>query len=194
MLVRKMKEMQRETFYLHEDFWAMITLLPAENFEELLRIARTAQAFGEKHFDGSGWTALYEIPKPTHPLALRNIPFSELEGLLSKQFHQTKSVQSGYSSYRETLPHCFAFLEAQHADGGLYGSQREGIVHALHLLRCTQKRESIPIFVESMHHLAIKYDLVLADWWEDSVIDLREKDMIIRYLESAFDEELVDHE
>jgi hypothetical protein len=52
--------MQLGALYVHEDEWAMIDLLPSENFGEILRIAGEAQTFGEEHFDGSSWTAAYD--------------------------------------------------------------------------------------------------------------------------------------
>ena len=40
--------MQTGMFYLHEDEWAMIDLVPSENFEETLRVAAEARAFGQE--------------------------------------------------------------------------------------------------------------------------------------------------
>lgn len=180
--------MQQRVFYLHEDEWAMIDLLPSENFEELLRTARAAQAFGEEHFDGSGWTDMYVIPRPTYPLSLRSLPFNDLQAMLKQRFLQAGIVQSGYSSYREELPDCFAFVEAEKADGAFYGDQKNGLVMRLHLLPCNEeKRDSIACFVDILYTLGVKYDLVLADWWNDKIIDLRERNMIVQYLEASSD-------
>ena len=75
---------QEGRFYLHEDEWAMIDLLPRENFADLLRTAEEAKTFGEEHFDGFGWTAMYVIPKPTHPLVEKGLPLHELKMLLGE--------------------------------------------------------------------------------------------------------------
>lgn len=182
--------MQQDVFYLHEDEWAMIDLLPSENFEELLRTARAAQSFGEEHFDGFGWTDMYVVPSPTYPLSLRALPFNELQNLLRERFRQARSVQSGYSTYREACPESFAFVEAEKADGAFYGDQENGLVIRLHLLPCNKENQSsIAYFVDILHILGTKYDLVLADWWNHTIIDLREKNLIVAYLGVSSDQE-----
>ncbi len=125
--------MRQRVFYLHEDEWAMIDLLPAENLAEVQQMTRRAQSFGEEHFDGFGWTNMYVFPQPTYPLSLREIGFNELKALLAERFHLADIVQSGYSSYREVQADGFAFVEAEKADGAFYGREKNGLVTTLHL-------------------------------------------------------------
>lgn len=182
--------MQHGVFYLHEDDWAMIDLVPAENFGELLRIAAEAKTFAEEHFDGFGWTAMYLVPKPTYPLALRTLALHELQKLLRERFLPACSVQSGYSSYRETLLDGFAFVEAEQADGALYGEQKSGLVTGLHLLPCTEANCARRTgFIELLHTLGTTYDLVLADWWTHTIIDLRARNRVVQYLEASSHQE-----
>lgn len=178
----KEKTVQKDVFYLHEDEWAMIDLLPSENFDEILRIADSAQTFGEEHFDGFGWTDMFVIPPPTYPFSLRTLPFHELQNLLRDRFLPAGIVQSGYSSYRETLPDCFAFVEAEQADGAFYGEQKNGLVTGLHLLPfCEDNQSRRNIFIEVLHTLGVKYDLMLANWWFNTIVDLREMNSIVQY-------------
>jgi hypothetical protein len=178
--------MQQRVFYLHEDEWAMIDLLPAENVAEVQWTAHEAQAFGEQHCDGFGWTDMYILPRPTHPLSLRAIPLNELKAMLRERFLPADSVQSGYSSYRETLPDCFAFVEAEKADGAFYGDQENGLVTRLHLLPCIERNHArLTSFIDILHALGAKYDLVLVDWWNTQIIDLRERNRVVQYLEAS---------
>lgn len=178
--------MQQYTFYLHEDEWAMIDILPAENVKQLQGIAREAQTFGEEHFDGIGWTDMYSIPRVTHSLSIRAIEFAELKSVLKERFLSADSVQTGYSSYRETLPDCFAFVEAEKKDGAFYGKQMNGIVTGLHLLPSESGNESaIAIFTDILHALGMKHNLVLADWWSSQIVDLHVKDAIAHYMRAA---------
>lgn len=55
--------MTENIFYLHEDEWAMINVMPAENLSRTKEITKDAQDFGEAHFDGRGWTEIYLIPE-----------------------------------------------------------------------------------------------------------------------------------
>jgi hypothetical protein len=181
---------QERLFYLHEDEWSMIDLLPEENFEDLMRTAAEAKAFGEEHFDGFGWTAMYVIPKPTHPLALRTLPLHELQELLGERFLAARSIQSGYSTYRESLPDGFAFVEAEQADGVLYGQQKSGLVTGLHLLPCDgANHDRTTSISDTLHTLGTKYDLVLVDWWKDIIVDLQDRTTVVSYLEASSQQE-----
>jgi hypothetical protein len=178
--------MDERVFYLHEDEWAMIDFLPAENYAESLRIAREAEAFGAEHFDGFGWTDMYVIPKPTVPLASRAIPLDALQTILTERFLPAERVQSGYSTYREDIPNGFAFIEAAQGDEAFYGNQEDGLVKTLHLLPFVGQDETAPTWlIDCLHTLGTTYDLVLADWWQDAIIDLRERDKVVQYLEAA---------
>lgn len=180
--------MQQRVFYLHEDEWAMIDLLPVENLAEVRQMAREAQIFGEEHFDGFGWTDMYVFPEPTYPLSLRVIPLNELKALLGERFHLADIVQSGYSSYTEVLADGFAFVEAEKADGAFYGLQKNGLVTALHLCPFNgSTSDVITLFVEILHTLGTKYDLVLADLWRHSIVDLRERNVVRAYLGAISD-------
>ena len=129
---------------------------------------------------------MYKIPRPTYPLSLRALPLHDLQVLLQERFLQAKSVQSGYSSYRETLPDSFAFVERENADGVFYGEQKNEMVTALHLLPCSGENQDIVIVLSDiLHTLGVKYDLVLANWWSDQIIDLRKKALILHYLETS---------
>lgn len=168
----------------------MIDILPSENVERVQSIAHEAQTFGETHFDGFGWTDIYTIPEVAHPLSVRAIEFAALQIVLKERFFLADNVQSGYSAYRETLPDCFAFVEAEKKDGAFYGKQINGILTGLHLLPCEEGNEStIAIFTDILHRLGTKYNLVLADWWSTQVVYSCDKDAITHYVRAASDSE-----
>jgi hypothetical protein len=39
--------------------------------------------------------------------------------------------------------------------------------------------------IEILHTLGTTYDLVLADWWKDTIINLRERTRVVGYVEAA---------
>ncbi len=179
--------MQLGTLYMHEDEWAMIDLLPSENFGEILRIADEAQTFGEEHFDGSSWTALYVLPKPTYPLSLRALPFKELRIILSERFLRVNIVESFPG---EVPSDSFAFVEMEKADGAFYGVQKNGLVTQLHLFFCNEEnRDGRTCFLEILQTLGTKYNLVLVDWWNNTIINLRERRRVVQYLETSSHQE-----
>ena len=180
--------MQERVFYLHEDEWAMIEFLPAENSAEFRQTVHSAQAFGEEHFDGFGWTDIYVFPQPMYPFSLRAIPLNELKALLTERFRPADIVQSGYSSYREAQLDGFAFVEAEKADGAFYGYQKNGLVTTLYLHPFNGSSSGIiTLFAEILYILGSKYDLVLADRWRSTLVDLKERKEVVEYLKTASD-------
>lgn len=174
--------MEQRVFYLHEDEWAMITILPAENLSRSKGIAQEANEFSKAHFDGFGWTNIYVIPEEKYPLSERQIPFSELSNLLSPFLAPADIVQTGYSSYRETVKYGFAYISLDDRFSGFYGEQKDGIALYLHLLPGGSRNaeKNIP-FVNVLSMLGSKYNLILADWWLHKIVDLRDSDDVMDY-------------
>lgn len=85
-------------FYLHEDDWGMVNLMPRENLERAREVAQEAEEFGREHFDGVGWTDIYVVPEEKHPIEERRIPLDELRELVGDVLIEAEKVQSGYSS------------------------------------------------------------------------------------------------
>jgi hypothetical protein len=174
--------MDKRVFYLHEDEWGMVQILPSENFTRTVEIAQEANNFGQEHFDGFGWTDMYVIPEEKHPISIRKIPFVELSNLVGNVLSPADIVQSGYSSYRETLKNCFAFGESNSEAGLFYGSQKDGIVVALNFFPCEPGNSGmVAVLTDILVTLGEKYDLILADWWIDAVVRLQSREAVSSY-------------
>ena len=173
-------------FYLHEDEWGMVAVLPAENSARALEIAQETDEFGQEHFDGSSWSEVYVIPAEEYRLADRDIPIAELAALLGDRLQPAGKVQSGYSSYVEELPGSFAFGEAATGQGAFYGDAKAGLITTLYvILPDGSVPKNVSLFAEVLSTLGEKYDLILADWWRHHVLDLRDRDAVTRHLRGA---------
>ncbi len=102
--------MTEVSFYLHEDEWGMISIMPAENLSHSRATAAEAREFGEKHFDGSGWTDIYVLPEEPYPIYARRILLSELQEMFAGFLSPAGRVESGYSSHREAVTGAFALV------------------------------------------------------------------------------------
>jgi hypothetical protein len=170
-------------FYLHEDECGMVDVLPAENLERSGEIAQKARAFGEEHFDGVGWTEIYVIPEPEHDLSARRISLAELRALIGSRMPEAQHVQSGYSTYREDLENCFAFGEPYSGAGAFYGVLESDIITRLSILPCDASNEDgVALFTLILNTLGEKYNLILADWWHNTIVELSDKEAITRHL------------
>jgi hypothetical protein len=177
-----------DTFYLHEDEWGMITLLPAENRKQAAATAQEAEAFGAAHFDGTGWTDMYVLPEPEHRISERHIPFDELQALVEKGLVPAQAVLSGYSSYQEECERCYAFGRAYEGGGAFYGYHDGGTVMDLHVV-CpdSDNAAAVAFFTERLLDLGQRYDLILVDWWQDRIVELRDPAAVAAYLRDASD-------
>jgi hypothetical protein len=168
-------------FFLHEDEWGMIDLLPVENFDASAHIAQEAEEFGKAHFDGFGWTDLYVIPAPKVQLAVRNIPLAEVRAMASDYLPEAEHVETGIQPGEIHSEHGFAFGDT--SKGFLYGEQAEGIVQYLCFVPPEREDdESARFWAAAFMALGTSYRLMLADWWQKKLVDLSDSDAVARYL------------
>lgn len=171
------------TFYLHEDEWGMVELLPVENMAgREVAVADTRQ-FGKDHSAAVGWTDVYLIPEAHHSIAERHIPLAELRALIASWLPEADTVQSGYSTYVETMQLSFAFGNRALRSGVFYGNYEGTTITQLNLIPPDQEAEAaVTRLAETLHTLGERYTLMLADWWSDRVVDLRDREAITSYL------------
>jgi len=175
-------------FYLHEDDWGMISVMPAENLMWARRVAGEAAAFGEAHRapDGAGWTEMYVIPEEEHSISEKGIRLDDLRELIGGRLVEADGVTSGYSSQVEMIKNGFAFGESNGDVGAFYGNVEDGLIVRLEVIRPDWEDEgAVGMFGEMLGELGERYGLMLADWWWDMVVDLRDGEAIGRYLRAG---------
>jgi hypothetical protein len=162
-------------FYLHEDDWGMLDIVPVENLFQSATVAKEADAHAEAHRapDGIGWTELYELPAPTMGIGERAIAVEALGQLLGPGWRRAARVESGYSSFREHRPSAFALTDGAN---WFYGTVADGIVGSLHL------RDRSVETLDALVRLAQRHRLILNDWWQHVVVDLSNPDSARRWL------------
>jgi len=171
------------TFYLHEDEWGMVELLPVENMAGREAAVGEAKQFGQDHSAGVGWTDVYMIPEAHHSIAARHIPLAELRSLVASWLPEADTVQSGYSTHVETLQLSFAFGNRALRSGVFYGNYDGSTINQLDVIGPDEQVEAkVTRFAEALHALGERYNLMLADWWSDRVVDLRDQDAVMSYL------------
>jgi hypothetical protein len=180
-------------FYMHEDDWGMISLLPAENATWARGVAEEAQRASQENFAGyvevgEGRIPVYKsvhvIPEEKHPISERAIRLEDLGALLLGGWPQADKVETGYSSHAEELKGAFAFGKAYDEAGAFYGSRsKDGIVTRLYITRPhSDDAQALEMFGAALERLGRRYGLVLADWWTDTAVDLRDPTSIREYL------------
>lgn len=170
----------------------MINIMPAENFGRAEGVAEEAENFSREHFDGQAWTAMYVIPEETHPIKIRLIPLSALQDHFRGYLKPVAELATGYSTHREVVSGGFVLVGEPF--GALYGSCQEDIVTGLYVARFAgEKVEGFDQFIDRVVSLGEKYNLILADWWQHRIVDLRRRPEVERYVLGGDDEEAVIH-
>jgi hypothetical protein len=92
------------------------------------------------------------------------------------------SVETGYSSYREACPGCFAFGRAY--DLALYGSMKDGTVTELSLSMQLPPTDTVlsQALATALVALGSEYQLVLVDWARSQIVHLGDLAAVERYL------------
>jgi hypothetical protein len=174
-------------FYLHEDDWGTVELLPFENLAFLLEEQERLDAFSATHFDGVAWTDIFVRSAEPATIASRAIPSTRLAELFGSLLPAAERVETGYSSYREPCPGCFAFGTSY--DFALYGSVKDGIVTSLSI------SIQLPSFDVALREklvaafclLGSEYQLLLVDWQRSLVVDLADQAGVERYISDEID-------
>jgi hypothetical protein len=172
-----------DDFYLHEDEWGMIELLPRENYAERQQMVQAASEHSEAHRapDGVGWTDMFVAPAAEVSIDLRGIQLSALATALGPGWQRAPSVSSGYGTMREEAVNAYAFRGPH--DCTFYGTISGDRVTSLCVTRC-----DVAISAE-LHRLGTTYQLILCDLWTDVVVDLADHVAVARYVELDSDVE-----
>lgn len=164
--------MSAERFYLHEDDWGMIELVPVENRVQSEAVVAEARAHGEAHAaPEGGWSAVYVAPSPEVGIEVRRITLAALQECLGGEWRAHAGVDSGYASLREPVASAFALTDGSSV---VYGSLAGELVSSL----CTVPAED----ARWLGRLGSAWRLVLVDLWRDEVVDLADSTAIERYL------------
>src|SRR6476619_4038086 len=168
----------------------MVEVLPVENMAGREVALVDARQFGKDHSAGVGWTDVYMIPEAHLSIAERHIPLAELRALIASWLPEADTVQSGYSTHVETLKLSFAFGNRALRSGIFYGNYEGSIITDLNLIPPVgEAKAAVTQLAEALHTLGERYNLMLADWWSDRAVDLRDQDAVTRYLLGDTDEE-----
>jgi hypothetical protein len=175
-----------EAFYLHEDEWGMIELLPRENYAERKAMVAEATAHGEEHRapGGAGWTDLFVAPAAEVSIDIRKITVATLGELLGPDWTRCDGVTHIYGAAGEDIANTFAFRPTQSKANGnvFYGTHEADRVVDLFVTEC-----ELPI-MPVLHRLGLSFQLMLCDLWQDVVVDLADPAALAGYVSDNDDD------
>ena len=173
----------KDVFYLHEDEWAQIEILPIDNMERVKEVGAEGQAFSDAHFDGGSWSAIYVRPSTERPISELGIALEELRALIGGRLEEAKKIDSGTYSDVGSVKNGFAFCGDFAESGAFYGLVDDGLIRELNMLTPDwEDARAVDLFTDVLGEMGKRYGLMLADWWLFWMVDLRDGEAVKAYL------------
>lgn len=174
-----------DEIYLHEDLYCQVEILPIENIDHLNSENQNIDHFSKKHFDGYGFTDIYQRNDSALKTAERNIQLEDFETLLvSLGCEKIKKVYSGYGSFKEESKNTLAYVIDQAA---IFCDFKENVIQNIWLdgFRFNHKSNFVSKMAEVLFQIGTKWKLTLNDWDIPKNIDLRNKSEIEKYIKDT---------
>lgn len=169
--------------FFHEDDYCQIQLLPLENWEYLILEADKINRFGIEHAAGTGFSDIYLRPPAPRKLSERQITVNDIEQILNKsELTRFDEISTGYGvSYRELCDNTTGYGGKAYV---LLYDFKNDIVENIWMLIRGRDDTAKEKFGKALFELGQRHNLVLMDWSQSALTDLRHIDAINDYLNS----------
>lgn len=170
--------------FLHEDDYCLVELLPAANWwwclEEMSRIDEFAVQHEAK---GGGWTNVQVSAIRPMPLADLKLDVNELIAELHTKLPIFDRVVEGYTDHRQAVPDTVALGFS--TEGALFVEfDLSGVVTAAWLSPHPRTFHETAELTSILSDLARRFDLVLADWQWNHLINPTEPRALTNWIDS----------
>ncbi len=168
--------------HFHEDSLNQVEFVPSENSFLLQNEIRKIQEFGNEHFDGNGFTDIYE--RKDNPISIKEKKISFLrldEVLLELGLDKKTEVYQGFGATRWKCKDTFAYT---FKGSELFVSIEKNVIQNfwidIYIFRDSNEiKEDLK---KILFKIGNEFDLVLADWNQTVVLDLKNESEIVMYL------------
>jgi len=172
-----------DVLHMWEDDYLMLELLPKENLEFIKNETKRINAFGQEHFDGSGFTGITIIGEKPIKTKDRQIRKSQVEQIFSKTdlYKIEKVVMQGVG-----------LLEGDKAPLG-YGSNRfaviieakSGILENIWITGSTETDQERQNLKQGLKEFGKQFDFIGVDWFKSAYYDLNDEKQIEEYVKNC---------
>ena len=169
--------------FFHEDDYCQIQLLPLGNWEHLVVEAGKINGFEIENAVGPGFNDIYLRPDAPRKLSDSQINVNDIEQILDKsELTRIDGITTGYgASYREPCANTTGYGEKGYVL--LYNFKNSIVENIWMLIRGGDDRSKEKL-CKALFELGHRHNLVLMDWSQSILTDLRDIDAINEYLNS----------
>jgi hypothetical protein len=168
--------------FFHEDDYCQVQLVPFENHSSLMEEARKVKGFAHSNFDGVAYKDIYVRGDERLKLSDRKIKVSEFEMMLSTSgLGRTDQVTTGYgSSHREVCANTVGYGRSDCAI--LFDWKNETVEHVWLFFHWGTEGLNKRRLSDLVHKIGQNYNLILMDWNQLILTDIRQKEQADKYL------------
>ncbi len=170
----------KHDFYLFDEDWGLIEIIPAENkVERESVIEEITEHHKDTVFAPSGWsTSPFVICEPSKPIRDRKMTVSELEQYFAGL--GTVATSESFSGRAIIQKHCFSLkVDKKYA---LYGSQKDGIIDFLGFEPDQVTESEVDAWAEALGKVGTAHNLIVVDWNWHKIIVLADREAMKTYL------------
>jgi hypothetical protein len=166
------------SIFYHEDDYQQIEIVPAENFNYLIKQAENIQDFSKENFEGSGYTDMMVREENGLKLKQRGIKPKELDLFLSElPIKKYNKVSTGIRPGEMTSENTFGYGENYN---GIFFDFESDSVTGIWISGLPVAANEV--YTKVLNGIGNKWNLLLMDWNSLELIDLRNKEQIEKYL------------
>ncbi len=171
------------SIFYHEDDFCQVEILPNENFNSLIKQADNVQEFTAKHFNGVAYSDMMIRDNHEMELSERGIKPIELETILSQlESQRHASVTTGITPGEMASENTIGFGKNYR---GLFYDFESDIVKNIWIAGFLEV--DLDKQTKVLNQLGEKWNLLLIDWNSLTLIDLKDKNQINKYLNKQYD-------
>jgi hypothetical protein len=169
-----------------EDDYCQVEVISASNYDLVKRQTIEAIDFGNAHFNGIGFTALYQRENIPYPISQLLIPIENFEAILAE--NSFIRIDKIYYQYEGLVNHAEDVTRAYGDDDfSIWAEVKERILTNIWITsRGANTDDRIIKATSILNTMGEKYQLILVDWNSCEVIDLKEINEVKAYLKERY--------
>ena len=171
-----------ERIYFHEDIYCQVEFVPRENWKCLESENRKIDVFSAEHFEGAGFTDIYERDEYDIKTIQRQIEIWKFEELLTDiGFTKVSNVHSGYGNFEEKCSDTFAFTID---NATIFYDTQESLIENIWIdgFRFSGESNYVEHMIQGLSQIGKRWNLVLNDWDLCETVDLEREDAVKAYI------------
>jgi len=168
-----------------EDDYCQVEVISASNYDLVKKQTIEAIDFGNEHYNGIGFTAVYQRENIPYPISQLLIPVEDFESILGE--NSLILIDKIYYQYEDLVSDKDVTRAYGNSGFSIWAEVKERIVTNIWITsQGANPDDRISKITTILNTMGEKYQLILVDWNSCEVIDLKKIDEVKAYLKEHY--------